>query len=148
MNDAIIIGCIGAAVGTVLTLFISAWRFSGRLIVVESERDDWQRKAETFAERLREVEPREARFRQALGYYANSDTWQPPAKGAKSSAFHDRGRIAELALTYDDRYKAFEDAITAHKSQAVAAEFPHSWRVIGNPDAIAQSFGAKAKESA
>ncbi len=107
MTEAIIIACIGAAVGTVLTLVISAWRFSGRLIVVESERDEWQRKAETFADRLRDVEPREARFRKALGYYANSDTWQPHVKGAKSSAFHDRGSTANIALTYDERYKAF-----------------------------------------
>lgn len=112
MNEAIIIGCAGAAIGLVLALAISAWRFSGRVIVVESERADWQRLAETYAERLREVEPREARFRQALGYYADALLWEPRIKGTKSDAFHDRGRIAELALTYDDRYKAFSDAIS------------------------------------
>lgn len=97
MTEAIIIACIGAAVGTVLTLVISAWRFSGRLIVVESERDEWQRKAETFAERLRDVEPREARFRQAQGYYADDATWLAD-NGGRSPAFRDRGRLAALAL--------------------------------------------------
>ena len=97
MNEAIIIGCAGAAIGSVIALAISAWRFSGRVIVVESDRDDWQRKAETFAERLRDVEPREAMFRNALSYYADSATWAADM-GGKSPAFRDRGRVAAVAL--------------------------------------------------
>lgn len=120
MNEAIIIGCIGAAAGSLVT-YIMQWRRAGEWV---SKCADWQRKAETFAERLRDVEPREARFRKALGYYANSDTWQPHVKGAKSSAFHDRGSTANIALTYDERYKAFADSVSKMPSG-------DRWRMTG-----------------
>lgn len=93
MNEAIIIGCAGAAVGSLVT-YIMQWHRAGEWI---TKCADWQRKAETFAERLRDVEPREARFRQALGYYADEGTWLAD-NGGRSPAFRDRGRIASIAL--------------------------------------------------
>ena len=56
--------------------------------------------------RLQDVEQREARFRQALGYYADPMTWKGGDK-QHSPAFKDRGRVAELALTHEERYAAF-----------------------------------------
>jgi hypothetical protein len=93
MNEAIIIGCAGAAIGALLT-YIILWRSAGKWV---SKCADWQRRAETFAERLRDLEPREARFRQALGYYADDATWLAD-NGGRSPAFRDRGRVAAVAV--------------------------------------------------
>lgn len=123
MNEAIIIGCIGAAVGTAILLGKWIAAKHGRESA-ESLLDAKTVQCEFLAARLLDVEPREARFRKALGYYANSDTWQPHVKGAKSSAFHDRGSTANIALTYDERYKAFADSVSKMPSG-------DRWRMTG-----------------
>ena len=48
--------------------------------------------------RLRDVEPREAIFRKALGYYAHASTWAAPERHKRSAAAKDRGEIARGAL--------------------------------------------------
>ena len=53
--------------------------------------------AEGYAARWREVDQREARFRQALGYYADEETWCAPGR-SHSPAFRDRGERAREAL--------------------------------------------------
>lgn len=54
-------------------------------------------RVEVLAARLRDVEPREASFRQSLGFYADEETWVAPGR-ASSPAFKDRGRLARDVL--------------------------------------------------
>ncbi len=96
MNEVIIIGCIGAAVGTAILLGKWIAAKHGRESA-ESLLDAKTVQCEFLAARLREVEPREARFRKALSYYADSATWAADM-GGKSPAFRDRGRVAAVAL--------------------------------------------------
>ena len=102
------------------TAIWQSWQCKRRDRALTHDRDLWQLRAETFADRLRDVEPREARFRQALGYYSDDETWVALGR-AHSPAFHDRGKVAKLALNYDARYKAFEDAL---ESERIATRVP------------------------
>ena len=95
MTEAIVVGLVG-----LLACIALAWRAKKNN---DSAYGFWKQscgrmyRIEALEARLRDVEPREARFRQALGYYANELTWS--AEGRQHSpAFKDRGRIARDAL--------------------------------------------------
>ena len=128
MNEAIIIGCAGAAIGSAILLGKWLAAKHGRESA-ESLLDAKTAQCEFLAARLRDVEPREARFREAMGYYARPETWEPQVKGAKSPAFHDRGEHARMELSYDERYKAFVDAVSKMPSG-------DRWRMTGDPGAV------------
>ena len=51
-----------------------------------------------LAGRLFDVEAREARFRQALGFYGDADHWMGGGNRKHSPAFKDRGRAARDVL--------------------------------------------------
>lgn len=97
MTETIIIGLI-LAVCLFGLIACYGWNRCARdLKAMRSERNACLRSVETLAARLRDVEPREARFRKALAYYADSATWAADM-GGKSPAFRDRGRVAAVAL--------------------------------------------------
>ncbi len=110
----------------IVSLFfvLSSWFMAVAWVRAIKKRDfareilkDERSRVEALAARLRDVEPREARFRKALGYYADDETWVALGR-AHSPAFHDRGKVAKLALNYDARYKAFADALESARTAA------------------------------
>ena len=104
----------------VLSSGLALWRgmqWAQQVGTLTHERNNALDRVEALAARLRDVEPREARFRQSLGYYADDETWVALGR-AHSPAFHDRGKVAKLALNYDARYKAFADALESARTAA------------------------------
>jgi hypothetical protein len=72
------------------------------LRAMRTDRNAWMRSAETHAAARREVEPREALFRQALGFYARDTHWRPMRTRRHSITFRDRGAVARAALRGED----------------------------------------------
>ena len=88
-----------------LLFVLSSWFMAVAWVRAIKKRDfareilkDERSRVEALAARLRDVEPREARFRKALGYYAAKESYEAPESGKHSSVFKDRGRIAREAL--------------------------------------------------
>lgn len=79
----------------VVTLAVSAWRFTGRLAELQGECDRaivyHSDNAHRFSQAMRANG-----F--ALRYYANEQAWQSPSRGKHSDAFRDRGERAREAL--------------------------------------------------
>lgn len=91
---------------TIVSLFfvLSSWFMAVAWVRAIKKRDfareilkDERSRVEALAARLRDVEPREARFRKALGFYSDEESWVAPGR-AHSPAFRDRGRIARDTL--------------------------------------------------
>lgn len=78
----------------------ASWIVTGLRAELNAARDRAQRlieRLESAHARLRDVEPREASFRHALGFYGDEETWVAPGR-SHSAAFRDRGRIARDTL--------------------------------------------------
>ena len=87
---------------TALIVATSSWMWTLRGLRREKalrmdDNDANRRSTERLETRLYDVEAREARFRQAIGYYADRAMWLA-SDGAHSPAFRDRGKIAREAL--------------------------------------------------
>lgn len=96
------------------------WRDTARAAV--SEREDEMQRAETFQRRLLDVEPREALFRHALGFYAKDTNWRPMRTRRHSITFRDRGAVARAALRGEDVDQVMQQLqLTVVKTETVAA---------------------------
>jgi hypothetical protein len=100
--NSVEIGLIVAVV--LLAIVVVLWWLERGEAISEGVRADFAiADLERAMARLRDVEPREARFRQALGYYSDESTWASPKvdndiRKKHSPAFRDRGKLAREAL--------------------------------------------------
>lgn len=92
--EYVLAGVLALSAGAVLW---SGMQCAQYIETIRLERNNALDRVEVLAARLRDVEPREASFRFALGFYADEETWAAPGR-AHSVGFKDRGRIARDAL--------------------------------------------------
>ena len=121
----IVINAIGIIAG------VSSWSARTRVISqLRADRNAWMQSAETHAAARREVEPREALFRKALGFYARDTHWRPMRTRRHSITFRDRGAVARAALRGEDIDQVMQQLHLAQAAPPKAAETPP-----GTPDA-------------
>lgn len=98
--------------------------------MLRADRNAWMQSAETHAAARREVEPREALFRKALGFYARDTHWRPMRTRRHSITFRDRGAVARAALRGEDIDQVMQQLHLAQAEPPKAPETPP-----GTPDA-------------
>ncbi len=89
---------IALIVLNVVTLAVSAWRFTGRLAELQGEIDQCDRAIVYHSDNAHRFSQAMRANGFALRYYANPQAWQSPSRGKHSDAFRDRGERAREAL--------------------------------------------------